>query len=261
VDEACDADAFRAAMSLLHVGSTIKITGVERHGPADALLLEHVDLEGASIADIGVSDGSTSVELVAKLPQVASFVLADLYLVVDVAQVGRTMLFHEPSGRCILIAGRRLLAWPSLSRTVAVLCAPVVWAARRERRPALLLGPEARELVARDERVQVRVHDVFEPWRGPAPDVVKVANVLRRLYFPDAAIRRALVALHAGLSEGGHLLLVDNPRIPGIAVRGGLYRKAGGSFVRVAETEHAPEIADLVAGLDVPEPSWAHTGA
>ena len=49
-----------------------------------------------------------------------------------------------------------------------------------------------------------------------------------------------------GDDEGGHLLLLDNPRIAGIDLRAGLYRKEAGRFVVVAETEHAPEIADLV---------------
>jgi hypothetical protein len=111
----------------------------------------------------------------------------------------------------------------------------------------LLLGPEARQLMRRDARVSTRVHDVFEPWPSPAPSVIKVANLLRRLYFSDDDIRRALTALLESLDEGGHLLVVDNPRIAGIAVRAGLYRREGGRFVQVARTPDEPEIADLLA--------------
>jgi hypothetical protein len=70
--------------------------------------------------------------------------------------------------------------------------------------------------------------------------------VLRRLYFSDEDIQRALTALLASLDEGGYLLLLDNPRIAGIDLRAGLYRREGGRLVVVAETEDAPEIADLV---------------
>jgi hypothetical protein len=97
-----------------------------------------------------------------------------------------------------------------------------------------------------DPRVTARVHDVFEVWPAPAPDVIKVANVLRRLYFSDADILRALRALLAGLAEGGHLLILDNPRLAGVDLRAGLYRRVGGRFVPVAETADPPEIADLL---------------
>src|ERR1700744_6183665 len=62
------ADEFRTAMNALNVGGTIKITGTDRHRAADKLLLDNVDLTTATIVDIGASDGSTSLDLIAKLP-------------------------------------------------------------------------------------------------------------------------------------------------------------------------------------------------
>lgn len=248
LDEEPSAEDFRAAMSIMHVGDTIKITGVNRHAAADALLLEHVDLVGASLVDIGASDGSTSVELIEKLPHFRSYVIADLYLHLDAVQTRRHVLFYDADGTCVLVAGRRLLAWPSLARWVRVLWGPLIAVAGRRgtRRTVLLLGPGTRRVLRDDPRVSTRVHDVFQPWEGPAPDVIKVANLLRRLYFSDEDIQRALGALLASLDEGGHLLVLDNPRIAGIDLRAGLYRRVGGRFSVVAETEHAPEIADLV---------------
>jgi hypothetical protein len=247
LQDAPSAEDFRAAMSILHVGDTIKITGVDRHGAADALLLDNVELTGASIVDIGASDGSTSVELIDKLPDFGSYVVADLYLHLDAVEVGRRVLFFDRDGTCILVAGRRLLAWPSLSRVVRLLCLP--WLSRakgRPTRPVMLLGPAARDRMRKDPRVTTQVHDVFETWSGPSPDVIKVANLLRRLYFSDEDILRALRALHDSLREGGHLLILDNPRLAGIAIRAGLYRRAGRGFVVVAETPERPEIADLL---------------
>ena len=239
-------------MSILHVGDTIKITGTDRHADADALLLDKVELTGATLVDIGASDGSTSVDLVAKLPGFAAYVIADLYLELRAVEVGRRVLFFDADGTCVLVAGRRLLAGPSLSRTVRLLCAPLLRRARgREGRPVLLLGPDARRLVRTDARVSSQVHDVFQVWPGTAPDVIKVANLLRRLYFSDEDILRALRALLDSLSEGGHLLVLDNPRVEGIDLRAGLYRRADGRFVRVAETEHPPEIADLLGSPEL----------
>jgi len=242
------AEDFRAAMTILHVGDTIKITGVDRHAAADALLLEHVDLSGATLVDIGASDGSTSVELIDKLPpDFARYVVADLYLHLEAVEVGRRVLFFDAAGTCILVAGRRLLAWPSLSRVVRWFCGPLLARARgRRTRSVTLLGPAVRQRMASDPRVTARVHDVFAPWSSPAPDVIKVANLLRRLYFSDEDILRALGALHESLDEGGHLLVLDNPRVVGIDLRAGLYRRAGRGFVVVAETSERPEIADLL---------------
>lgn len=250
-------EQFRKAMSAIHVGETIKITGSNRHPVADDLLIENVDTAGKTIVDIGASDGTTSVDLIAKLPDFGSYVIADLFLSVTAIQAAAHLFLYDLDGACILIAGRRLVAWPSLSGPVRQLYRPLLTLAARRRREhtereVLLLNPATRALMAADPRVSHRVHDVFTVWNGPPPDVIKVANLLRRLYFSDADIARALTALHTSLPEGGHLLVVDNPRIAGIAARAGLYLRQARGFVPVAESEHRPEIHDLIVNLGVP---------
>lgn len=241
------AEDFRDAMSIIHVGETIKITGANRHGAADALLLDNVDLSVASIVDLGASDGSTSAELLAKLPGFGSYVIADLYLTLRAVELGRFVLFFDRDDTCVLVAGRRLLAWPSLTRTVRLLSSPLIARARRRPgREVQLLGPDAGRWLRTDPRVSARAHDVFERWPAPAPDVIKVANVLRRLYFTDEQILRALQSLLDSLDDGGHLLILDNPRVAGIDLRAGLYRRTDGRFRLVAQTPEAPEIADLL---------------
>lgn len=249
LDAAADPEEFRGAMSAIHVGQTIKITGANRHAQCDSLLIDNVDLSSATIVDIGASDGTTSVELIGRLPGFKSYIIADLYLDMAATTVLRHTLFYDPDGACVLVAGRRLLAWPTQSRAVRLLYSPLLRiAARRDgrRRKVLLLNPEVRALIASDPRVTYQVHDVFDPWVDPRPDVIKVANLLRRLYFSDADIRRALISLLASLPEGGHLLIVDNPRIKGMGPRGGLYRRNGQRFETVARTPDIPEIDDLI---------------
>lgn len=252
-------DAYRSAMSALHVGATIKITGAGRHPAADALVTEHLDTSDAAIVDIGASDGSTSVDLIHRLGRFRSYTIADLYLYVDAIRTGRHLLLDSSDGELILVCGPRLVAWPSLSRAVRIGYRPLAAWIRRRGTPSrvLLLNPAARDLIARDPRVGYQVHDVFTPWPGPPPDLIKVANLLRRLYFDDDHIRAALAALHASLPDGGHLLVVDNPRIAGIGERGGLYRRAGDWFERVASTPDRPEIDDLVTG-PAPRPGSEH---
>jgi len=238
---------FRAAMSAFAVGDTIKITGVRRHPAADQLLLTNLDLSNARILDIGASDGSTSIELIEQLPGFASYVIADLYLYAAVVTIGRRRFFHSPTGDCFMIAGPRMLAWPSQSEAVRL-------GYRRMLRRASgmapaqvpLVNPRAKALAAADRRVEFAVHDVFTPWPGARPDVIKVANLLRRDYFADDRLQVAMSALLTSLPEGGHLLLVNNPRVKGVPCAAGLYRRQDGRFVRLDETDHLPDVDDLV---------------
>lgn len=249
VDENATADEFRTAMAALHVGETIKITGANRHAVADALLIDNLDLTDAAIVDIGASDGSTAVDLIPKLPAFKSYVIADLFLTITASRVFRHVLFYDPAGKCILISGSRCVAWPAGSKMIRLLYWSLIRLAARkpvDRQVILLLNPSARSLIAADKRVSYVVHDVFDRWAGPAPDVIKVANLLRRLYFSDQEISRALHALLESLDEGGHLLIVDNPRIKDVGPRAGLYRRSQGRFAVVAQTDDPPEIVDLV---------------
>lgn len=108
-----------------------------------------------------------------------------------------------------------------------------------------------RRLIRTDPRVTYRTHDLFQPWTGDPPDVIKIANVLRRLYFTDSDITKALTVVLGDLNDGGHLLLVDNPRakVPG---RAGLYRRDHDHFTLVDQTTDPPEVADLIAAIRLP---------
>lgn len=258
LDRSAPADKFCDAMSSIHVGATVKITGQDRHPEADDLLLRHLDLDGAAIVDLGASDGSTSVDLIRRLPVFSAYTVADLFLSVSAGRSLRHVLIFD-SQECILVAGRWLAAWPTLSPVIRAICRPfeVMESRHPERREqVLLLNPTLQAMMRADPRITARVHDVFTPWPAPAPDVFKVANLLRRVYFSDAEISQALDALYAGLDEGGHLLVVDDGQrytvevAKGTGARAGLYRREGGRFVVVGETTAAPEISDLVAGVE-----------
>lgn len=247
-------DEFRRLMSAVHVGQTIKITRAGRHPMADELLTRHLDVSSKHIVDIGCSDGTTSVDLLRELPDsFGSFTMADLYLHIEARRSGSHLVFHAPDGSAILTSGRRLVAWPGLSRLVRALYSPVVRRASAAAPvPVLLLNPDARALIEADPRVSAQVHDVFRPWPGPhRPDVVKVANLLRRLYFSDDRIAEALRVIAADLPSDGHFLVVDNGR-DGLPARAGLYRRAGSGFEAVADAGMPPEIHDLVMATVAP---------
>jgi hypothetical protein len=243
-------EQFCTAMNAFTVGGTIKITRRNRHPGADRLLLDNVDLTDATIVDIGASDGSTSVDLIDGLPGFKAYVIADLYLYVHARTAGSRTLFYEPGGDCVMVAGKRMVGWPARSRLVAALYRPLIARAEDagdELQQVLLLNPRARSLIQSDPRVSAAVHNIFQPWTGPRPDVIKVANLLRRDYFDDAAIGAALSMLLATLPDGGHLLIANNPPVRGVRWQAGLYRSDNGAFEAVAQTEHAPDIAELIS--------------
>jgi len=215
------------------------------------MLVENVELANARIVDIGASDGSTSVDLISKVINFKAYIIADLFFDVTAVAVGKRIAFFDNDDQWILVVGPKCLAWPSLSWAVSKLYARTQRAARasRTRQQVLLLNPTARSLIESDDRVSYRVHDVFKQWEGERPDVVKVANLLRRLYFSDSKISEALLAILGSLEDGGYLLIVDNPRISGIAERAGLYRRDNGRFVAVKLTPDTPEIDDLVTSV------------
>lgn len=248
-----DADLYRRAMFGIYVGGTIKITWSHRHSDVDALMREHLDLADAVILDMGASDGSTSVDLIRSLPRFRQFVISDLHAELGWNRLGSRTFLYDLDGTCVLVAGRRLVAWPHLSRGVDLLYRPLTSRARRAPTSAVsLLNPETRRLIDSDDRVSFRVHDIFSTWAGEPVDVIKTANVLRRLYFDDDRLGTALVSLHRSLRDGGHLVLADHSRVAGEPPAGGIYRRTLTGFERVAATQRHPEIDDLVTALEVP---------
>ena len=251
LDESADPDSFRRAMAAFPVGNTFKITCADRHAIADALLMDNVDLQGATILDIGASDGTTAVDLISKILDFRTYIIADISLHMTAATVWRHLVFFDHRGECNLVVGRRLIAWPSLSSFVRLLYTPVIRRANRSsgrRESVLLLNPATRRVIDSDPRVSSATHDIFLPWPGPKPDVIKVANLLRRLYFDDTTLLKGLESVLANLAEGGHFLLVDNPRAR-VGPRAAVYRRTGDAFTFVAQTPDSPEIAELVAAV------------
>jgi hypothetical protein len=243
---------FRRAMLSIHVGGTYKITHAGRHEFADDLLLRHLDLSSSRIVEMGASDGSTSVDLIRRLGDgFRSFAISDKYIELTSARVGRHIVLFDHDDRCVLVIGRRFVAWPEMSSAVHALYSRIISVARTCQRTTVpLLNPDARAMVRDDPRVTFRAHDVFEPWAGDTPDLVRAANVLRKLYFDDRQLLVALAAIHSSLSPGGHFQVIDHHRVAlEIPPRSGLYRATSEGYEVVEETEHRPEIADLVLAV------------
>jgi len=61
-----------------------------------------------------------------------------------------------------------------------------------------------------------------------------------------------VTALLTSLAEGGHLLLVNNPRIKGCRARQRCTAGKAARFVRVAATDYLPDVDNLVQAATLP---------
>jgi hypothetical protein len=241
-DPDADWEAFTRAMSQVNIGGTAKITWPGRQADADRLLMEHVDTDGAHIVEMGASDGTTAVDLIERLgDRFASYTITDRWIRVTITRhAGVWWVWRD--GRCIVASNGRVITWPDQSAALTRLLSPLMSAAARgAHRDVLMLNPTTRAVLDADPRVTWLEHDVFTPLPEPV-DVIKVGNLLRRVYFTDDQIRLALRALHAGLVAGGHLLIADHLT----QAAAGLYRKTPTGFEPIAETARS-EIHELVA--------------
>jgi hypothetical protein len=210
------AEEFSRHLSVLKFGTTFKTTRPGRHKESNRLLAELYRGQRPVVLDVGVSDGSTCLDLMAALDGFARYFATDYHLSVEWAADARGVIFfRDESGRCILRAGPHLVAYVDTEGAQPPLGAISKLLLRGVRRvehwrQLSLVQPSLHALAAKDQRVVIDRYDLFTPWQGPRPDLIKIANVLNRIYFSEEKIGAVLTRQRALLPEGGRLLLLDN---------------------------------------------------
>jgi len=207
---------FSNAISTLQFGVTFKTTRPGRQVNSDRLISGLYRGLKPVVLDVGASDGSTSLDLIESLQgNFARYFVTDLNLSARCGYDRRGALyFMDHRGTCVLRATRRLLvysedrgAWFPLP-----ILANALLAGSRDVddwRDVLLIQPELVGLSARDSRIIIMRYDIFAPWTGERPDVIKVANLLNAKYFTPARMKQALEVQCSNLAPGGRLLLVS----------------------------------------------------
>jgi hypothetical protein len=103
--------------------------------------------------------------------------------------------------------------------------------------------------VMRHIGIEVCEGDMFDPfqeWYGRF-DAVRASNLLNLSYYSEGRIREAIGIMHRYLREEGALLVSRNLiGQQGEREIGGLWRKKGAGFTRVADLGELPEIAPLI---------------
>jgi len=206
-----------ATISVLKFGTTFKTTNSGRHEHSNRYLLEVYRSAQPSILDIGASDGSTALDLVQTLKDsFRRYFATDLNLSVRGGADGRGVVyFADHTDQCVLRVSKRWLVYADVSGAWF----PLAPLARRllsrsagvnDWREVLLIQPELLELSERDPRIVVTKYDMFVPWTGERPDLIKMANVLNPSYFSDLQLTQALRVQCSNLAPSGRLLIADN---------------------------------------------------
>jgi hypothetical protein len=206
--------AVSAAISCLRFGTTFKTTRPGRHEQSNRFLLDRYRGKKPVILDVGASDGSTSLDLIRALGEgFRNYFVTDLNIWVECGVDGRGIVyFRDRSGQCMLRASKRLLTYSDDEGAGAVLkmiARHMLRGASRVSswRRTLLVQPELGALAATDTRIAIMHYDMFVPWNGERPDVIKVACVLHPLHFSGDQIAEALRVQCSNLAPEGRLLL------------------------------------------------------
>ena len=211
-DPAPTQTTFARAVSDLFFDGVPKTTAPGRHRELDDFVCE---LKPSVVLDVGASDGSTSHDLISRLgDSFRRFFVTDLNLSVEWgrARPNGPVYFADKGGRCILVASDRFLLFPTASTGPATLrriAAKAGAVSRKVRKwhQRLLIQPSL--LALKDNRIKIVPYDVMDRWTGPAPDLIRIANLLTPQFFSPEYLRKAFAVQCAHLAEGGRLLLAD----------------------------------------------------
>jgi hypothetical protein len=207
---------FSRAISTLQFGVTFKTTRPGRQRHSNRFISEVYSGSRPVVLDVGASDGSTSLDLIGALK--SDF---ERYFVTDLNLSTRcgydragVLYFLDHSGNCVLRASKRFLVYSEVrgARFPLPLIARAMLGGYRkvtDWREVLLVQPELVRLAARDPRITIMRYDLYAPWTGQAPDLIKVANLLNGKYFSDAQMEEALKIQCSNLAPNGRLLLVS----------------------------------------------------
>lgn len=207
---------YSRAMSTLQFGVTFKTTRPGRQEQSNRFVLQLYRGSKPVILDVGASDGSTSLDLMRALEgNFERYFVTDLNLSTRCGSDHRGVLyFLDHDEVCVLRASKRFLVYSELSGAcfpLPLMAKSLLAGARRVSnwREVFLIQPELASLAARDSRISIMRYDVFAPWTGERPDLIKVANLLNPKYFTDQQMREALRVQCSHLAPNGRLLLVS----------------------------------------------------
>jgi hypothetical protein len=203
----------------------------------------------AVIADVGASDGSTSLSVMRAM-RFGRYYVTDRYVEAYACTTRKGMFFCDERANPFMFANRFVVIYnepdeasPSQSGIVKNLFAGFDMTKCKDVRKVPLMNRALLPKLGDDVRLER--YDIFEAWPHEKADLVIAANILNRDYFPDSLIADALRNLRAALKENGTLALIENRP----AEQSNLFRLEGGRFVVENQVGAGSDIQSLVTGL------------
>lgn len=192
------AELFTLAISRINARETYKTTGRGRTRLVDAAVLRRADdFRELRVLEVGVSDGVSSLDLVAALPAGTEVVLSDRHPNFTARGVWPVRVILDGSGR---ILGLKLFCL-YLNLPLALSMDPGKGRRIDTANPLLSEANPPRPIARFDV-----LSDAFpRPFR-----IIKCANVFNRKYFADGTIRAAVANLSRSLDEDGYLFVSQN---------------------------------------------------
>jgi SAM-dependent methyltransferase len=149
------------------------------------------------------------------------------------ARVARPFLF--PVLRAVATLGGRAGPAPSMAPAV-----PRQWV----HRSISLVSPE----LHRRPEIEIVQDDITVPGRFPSAfDVIRVANLVQRVYFDDDTLRRIMRNLRDRLRDGG-ILVICRTTEDGVN-NATIFRRTGDRFISEASLNSGADVRDLALAL------------
>jgi hypothetical protein len=209
------AEQFSQAISTLQFGVTFKTTWPGRQEHSNRYVCEVYRGTRPVVLDVGASDGSTSLDLIKSLEGFERYYVTDLNLSTRCGRDARGVFyFMDQQGNCALRVSKRFIVYSETRGAVVplrLLARILTNGARHveEWEELLLIQPALVRMAERNPRISIMRYDLFKPWTGQPPDLIKVANLLNPKYFTDAQMKQAVKVQCANLAPNGRLLLVS----------------------------------------------------
>lgn len=247
--------AFERSVSAVKIGTTWKSTLARRHVETDNVISSYIaGSNNKSILDVGVSTGTTSLELIRRLDKrFERFYATDVLLEIGAVRKNDSVYFYY-NKNCIMWANLLFVVYNDYDGAIF----PFNLLARNIIKSGMdkctsnmevvsLINPELRKIISHDSRIVVCKYDVFMPWDKDPVDIIKCANILNKAYFSDLQINNALNNFYRALDYGGLLILTDNRSKEKVSV---YKKKETGRFIEELCLNGGSEIRDHVLALN-----------
>lgn len=231
--------AFTNMVATLSVGPTHKTTDFGRHDNVDNIMFEFIDkLKKVFFADIGVSDGVSSLKLYSRIKhksKLKRFYLLDKYNSFGYKRKWYGYKFYNTDKDLVYI---------QLFNLFLLHMYPLL---RHKSGSAVYDGIVTFENpLLKERKLEIKEFDVFKSDLEHKVNVVKCANLLNSPYFSQKSVLRALKNINRNMIDNGFLFIIQNNRKYNGNIAMIVLQKKGKGFELVLDY-HDHELSDMMA--------------